>query len=43
MNEAANDTGKAAQQMLGAADALTREAGTLREEVARFLTGVKAA
>ncbi|MBV8650815.1 MAG: MCP four helix bundle domain-containing protein [Alphaproteobacteria bacterium] len=43
VNEAANDTGKAAQQMLGAADALTREAGTLREEVARFLDGVKAA
>jgi methyl-accepting chemotaxis protein len=43
VNEAANDTGKAAQQMLGAADSLTREAGALREEVARFLSGVKAA
>ena len=43
VNHAANGTGRAAQEMLGAADSLTREASTLRDEVARFLSGVKAA
>ena len=42
VNEAAAETGTAAQKLLGASDILSREAETLRREVENFLGGVKA-
>ncbi|WP_431856666.1 methyl-accepting chemotaxis protein [Azospirillum sp.] len=43
VSQAADETGAAATQVLGAAGALTKQADTLRGEVERFLSAIKAA
>ncbi|PWC56010.1 methyl-accepting chemotaxis protein [Azospirillum sp. TSO22-1] len=43
VSQAADETGTAASQVLGAAGALTRQADSLRGEVERFLSAIKAA
>jgi len=43
VSQAANQTGTAAQQVLGAAGDLSRQAERLNGEVTRFVAGVKAA
>jgi methyl-accepting chemotaxis protein len=43
VSQAANDTGAAAEQVLGAAGGLSSQAEQLTAEVQRFVTGVRAA
>ena len=43
VNDAARDTGAAAEQMKAAADQLPQQSGTLRQEVEKFLADIRAA
>ena len=43
VREAADETGNAANQVLEAADSMAREANTLRGEIEKFLSGLRAA
>jgi methyl-accepting chemotaxis protein len=43
MSQAANDTGAAAIQVLGAANGLSQQAEQLTAEVTSFVTGIRAA
>ena len=43
VSQAATQTGAAAGQVLGAAKELGKQAITLREEIERFLSGIRAA
>ncbi len=43
VREAADETGNAANQVLEAADSMAREANTLRDEIEKFLSGLRAA
>ena len=43
VSQAANESGAAAEQVLGASGALSRQAAALSKEVGQFIDGVRAA